>query len=687
MASGRVHGEGARAFSSAALRRRAGYTIAFCLVVAIGLGLTLHRLDEPVWEASHHGYVASEYPHNARNYLRFGYAHTGLGLVMDSGEVEPEGGFHYRVDHGFGLPVLISLAYALFGVHPWSARLVSVVLVTALCLLAALFTYRLSRHPIPPLIALWLCAAAPLQTYYGRLPSPHALCVLLSMAAFYAYWRWFTTRRAGYLAGIVAALVAGAFTDWIVYFAFPPILLHYLVFVRPRRGSWIVAFCVAPFALFGLYLAWVYAIAGEELAVGLLSTFLRRSGDVAEGGESFTRLQSLGTLAVRAGRWLTWPAVGAACAGWVSWSRRTAEGPRLTPERGIVAAMLLFGLLHNLMFLNRVMVHEFIMLRQFVVPVGVSAALALWWGLRRLPVSRPVQGVLLAGLAGATLLQSLSVYDEAHRRGIPYLPEVYVATELARTVPADGCFLDAADLDADLAGPRAYATADRAVIEVSTIADLRAAGRGCAIAVAANSGRTAAGLRAHLVEHHPAREVMDFTLFDLHESRSSVLADHPPIDHPRTADFGEIEFLGFTAQTEVVLLGAPASWIARYFNRHVDLAPHRITTHRVDNYWRRTTAGPTATDHDLVTIFTAEGERPFHLARRDQGLDRLYPSSRWPVGQVIRESFDLYLTQDTPTGTYRMGILARPAGTGSQDLAELQERTVEVGQLEIRGGG
>jgi len=109
------------------------YGLFFGLLILANMGLSGYRLNESAWEGYHHGFIFTEYPHNALNYVRFGYGATRLGLVMDYG-MRPAGqtstspcdtavavagwdGRYYRVDHGFLTSLLISFSYRLFGVR------------------------------------------------------------------------------------------------------------------------------------------------------------------------------------------------------------------------------------------------------------------------------------------------------------------------------------------------------------------------------------------------------------------------------------------------------------------------------------------------------------------------------------------------------------------------------------------
>jgi 4-amino-4-deoxy-L-arabinose transferase-like glycosyltransferase len=220
------------------------------------MGLICYRIAEPLWEGGHHGFVMSEYPHNALNYLRFGYKETKLGLVMNYGDQKPVDGFSYRVDHPMLTSVLISLAYRAFGVSPWSARMFPAIFALGTSFLTWVLSHQLLKNRWSALVALIVCALSPMITYYGRMPAPHNLSAFFALAFFYFYWRWFVTKSDRHFILSLLVFSAGAYTDWIIYFAAPAVVIHYLIF-RKRERDWkrVLILALIPFVLFSLYIA------------------------------------------------------------------------------------------------------------------------------------------------------------------------------------------------------------------------------------------------------------------------------------------------------------------------------------------------------------------------------------------------------------------------------------------------
>ena len=288
--------------------KKVAFWTAVAATLLVSAALIVYRLDEPLWEGGHQGYMMTEYPHNALNYLRFGYVGTKLGLVMDYGPVVPDDGFDCRTDHPILSALLISFVYHLFGVSDWGSRLAFVLITLGGSLATLLLAVSLLGNRWTALMALIFCALSPATIFYGRMPESHTIAVSGTMFVFLLYWLWFTTERWQYLVGLCVAFVLSANMDWIAYFAVPAILLHYLL--AAERPSWrfVAGFAVLPFVLVAVYLAFAFAVKGVGAFDELWRTLLFRTLSVRESGTyAFTWRQFWNTFYERTDYWLTTP--------------------------------------------------------------------------------------------------------------------------------------------------------------------------------------------------------------------------------------------------------------------------------------------------------------------------------------------------------------------------------------------
>lgn len=692
------------------------------VVLLLYLGLSSYRLAEPVWEAGHHGYVLAEYSYNALNYLRYGYIRTRLGLVMNSAGSDPQKGFHYRVDHGPLTSLIMSFSYRIFGVHEWSARLPAVLLSLGTVVVTFLLMRDLTGNRWSALLALFFCALVPVQTYYARLPAPHTLAVFFCVLVFYVYWRWFTTGQAGYLAGIFIVLTLGAYTDWIAYFTVMPMLIHYLVFCQGQR-NWrlVIALTLSPLVLFASYTLWTCWLTNgalQKLWAHLLYKTASQTTDEVLWAKSVFTARELWDRILRFSKyWLTTPMLTLAI-GWLVGFGRTIIRHRVSPAQGLIAALFLFGLSHNAVFVNRIYHHDMIMLGHLVPVFAIAAASALTWLVshhwRRHPL--PVTVAMLT-IGSLFVEQSVGAFRGGHK-GNGIIPEIYyIGQALNETVAEGGKVLDASDLVSIGGFFRWLTIADRDRVILKTEekpttappsdplqdaeakSDIKSVDKLVkfidnnpaikAIVVNNDSATVDTASRKYLVEHYPRQDLLGYSIFAFNQSGSSVLVQNPSIEHPARINFGDqIEFLGFDMESVITRQDSQIGWLERYFSPHAEFLPQHRTTFRVVNYWRRLTAD--LNDYTLITQFDSQIGPLYRLEQPYAGLDDLYPTSLWPPGQIIREEFEMEVPPNYPSLKYAMWVGVKVkngadylAPQGS-DLPLDEDNRVRVGEIDIQ---
>ena len=243
-----------------------------------------------------------------------------------------------------------------------------------------------------------------------------------------------------------------------------------------------------------------------------------------------------------------------------------------------------------------------------------------------------------------------------------------------------GTYLDAAHLYNSLQSPAPLAIADRKVARVKSLEELESAlsaTKQPELLVIENSEAAELALRTYLVENYSRNEVFGYSLFTFNGSRSNTLVEAPTISTQTQISFkGTIEHLGFNYS---ISRGKPYQTISlldRYLNRHVHLMPSFLATVEIEHYWRI----PRQLVEDLK--FTTELESIDHpdyrITADYPGLDKLYPTSSWPIDRIIRDDFKLVIPRDAPPGRYRLLIGVAPPG-GSPLLVDSQTVTFGAG--------
>lgn len=655
------------------------YWLIVILLLLGSISIMAYRLDEPVWEISHHGFHLVEYPHNALNYLRFGYWNTSLGMVMNYGPQPPSHGFDYRLDHPPMIALLISLSYQLFGVHNWAARLVPLSLTTGTIILTFLLARQLTTNRWAALIALIFCAFSPTYLFYGRMPAPHNLAVFFCMAAFYCYWRWFVSRKQFFLVSLAGMLFMGVATEWTAYFTVAPILIHYLVFVKPPRNwKFIICLAIAPILLFAFYILWAYWLDGDDSLHYLWHRFLDRTVSVGSFANTYTLSEAWITFYKRSHLWLTSP-VFLLSVIWLGISGWQMLNWKLSPQAGLVMALFLFGFSHNVLFTNLVLVHDFAMFYHIVPACAIVASLSLAWIIASSNSNKrtALVGIVLGVVLYIFVEQAGGVVTDQHNRKANDLPEYDVGRTINTMVSDTGQYFNAAGLN----WPRSLVIADRPVIDIRTFKEFtQRLNHKVEAIVAKNTADLQFEFRDHLLRHHPRTEVAGYSIFELGETGSNVLVEQPIIEHPRHLVFGDqIEYLGFDL-TEIVYRQDEAipDWQS-YLNRYPELLPQYRTTFQVVNYWRK--LNESSQDYKLLTHFEAQFEGTYRLESAYNGLDDIYPTSDWPVGQIIREAFEITVPPSYPSQKYDMWVSVRE---NNNNFLSNELKQVKVGQLDIR---
>jgi hypothetical protein len=669
--------------------RRVLYWVTFTCILLCSAILICYRIDEPLWESGHHGFHMAEYPHNARNYLRFGYLTTRLGLVQNYGNREPAGRFSYRVDHPMLLTVLISYACRIFRAHEWSARLFPVILSLGTSVATFLLALHMSGNRWNAMAALVFCGLSPMITYYGRLPAPHNASLFFSLVFFYLYWRWFVTERSGYLITAFVMLTAGAFADWIAYFAVAPILVHYLVFSGKQwKWSVTIALVLSPFLLFASYVLYVYWLVGVGSLQALWGTLLARTGSSVGLTAPLTVAGVWEVSYRRSVYWLTTPVL-VLFLGWFIRFCRMLVSRKVSASQGLVFALLVFGSSFSLVFTNLAMVHDFVMFYQLAPVFAVASASALTWIVAR--YSQRATILITTAIVMVFSLfakQSLGAFCTEHSKDVPHTEVYYVGKALAKVVSDTGSYIDAVEFPHHLA-LRMRATADRSFRSVETLDDfVRLEDNPTYEAIIVdNSDGTEAELREYLTERYPRTDVSGYSIFELDQDGSDTVVGNPHIENPYRITFqDQIEFLGYDIDRVVYQKDEQIEWVERYLTQYAELLPQNRTIFRVVNYWRKITDEPI--DYTLRTQFDAHNGQLFRLEQEYGGLDDLYPTVYWPTNQIIREEFEIVVPAEHPSLNYGMWVsVERDARwylfPEASQVADATNR-VRVGQVYVR---
>ena len=671
---------------------RRWYAPALFVVLVTAAWLSSYRLAEPAWEMKHHGYILSEWSHNAANYLRFGLE-TRTGLVMDYGWLKPGNGFTYRIDHPPLTSLVIALSYAIFGIHEWSARLAPLLFSLALATLVFLFVRRIAGVGWA-LLATVFAAFSPGFLFYARLPVPHVLAMPFVLATFLAYREWTVTGERKYLTSLWVLFAVGCWTDWIVYFVMPWLLIHYLLFhyrARPDLRFLLIGLSL-PFALFASHLVWAWLVGGTEPLRQLMQIFLWRSAAVAHSTAHKVG-STWGDLYKLSYSWVVLYLTSTMLSLALVWSATfvvRVVNRRVLADDFLVLCLFSYGLVHSIAFRNRIYFHDYLTAFQWLPFVAIAGAL----GVRSLvhlftPRWRAGASIVLIPLMLWVFLLPLPArLNGLHREQLR--PDFYlVGRQVADTVPREAKVMLSFRPDIRLAY---YMDRPWGVVTTEAAFDaLLAKDPAYSHYLFSSGSAIEEALRRRLIAGCEATLYDGYALFDLRSGRGNTLTTElPPATQRVNVRFGDdLMLLGCDIDPAEVVSAPGPTWWQKHFNAHAEWMPGHNAVSGVTYSWQA--MKPLERDYEIRARFVADYEGEHVMDQAHEPVSGFYPTSLWGVGEIVREGYEVRVPADYPPLRYVLRLSVVDKSTGEalpvREVGlgrRIGEDEVEVGVVEVQ---
>jgi len=190
----------------------------------------------------HDGFNGATFSMSAVNMLRFGLVATRAGPTRVYWERYPPKETRYYSSKPYGHPLLVTAAYALFGVSERVGRSVS--LVFCLALIGLLFFFGLEVGAAAGgLVAAGSAASLPMMHQFGpmltgQIPS------LVFVLGFYCSYTWYLRTGAlssSLVAAFFVSLVGGGLLDWHIFVHLPVVVMH-LAWTRRHEPKRVLKF-------------------------------------------------------------------------------------------------------------------------------------------------------------------------------------------------------------------------------------------------------------------------------------------------------------------------------------------------------------------------------------------------------------------------------------------------------------
>lgn len=239
------------------------YTKALWLILLLGIGLRLYRIDGPF--SDWHQYRQFDTAAIARNF-------SADSLNIFYPRVDWRGNSPGYVEVEFqAFTFLVAALYRAFGVHEWLARALNILLYV----LTAILLYKMAGRVFNRLAGLFAAgfySILPLSFSVSHNFQPDTFMVLCTLAGIYYFWIWTEEGRLPALAiSAAATAIAAMIKPFCLYAAVPLIYLCWRKFgwrFLARPVLWIyAAFVVAPMAAWYLHAYHLWEIYGNTFGI------------------------------------------------------------------------------------------------------------------------------------------------------------------------------------------------------------------------------------------------------------------------------------------------------------------------------------------------------------------------------------------------------------------------------------
>jgi len=142
-------------------------------------------------------------------------------------------------------------------------------------------------------------------------------------------------------------------------------------------------------------------------------------------------------------------------------------------------------------------------------------------------------------------------------------------------------------------------------------------------------------------------------------------------------------FLGYNVE-EVSQKKQGPSWIEKYLNAHAELMPEHRAFFRITYFWR--CLKEMEKDYTLVTQFEGRHGKTYRLDQSHQGVNGVYPTSMWQVGEVIGEGYQVEVPADYPPIRYALWVGVQDGGEKLEvvnDVETDEGDRARLGEIEV----
>jgi len=337
----------------------------------------------------------------ARNFVRYGYRRTRLGLVRDGGPLASREEIHYYIHSSPFFPLVASLPLRLLPIREWSGRAVGIAhVIVALYLFMAICRRLWGKRIAEMASVLWVLT--PMYAYFGRILDHVMANSAYMLAAVFGYVLWLEQGRRRHFVFACVFVWISAYNSFEGIFLALCLCVHGWVYgSRPRR-AWLAALPVLAVAAQALIVGHIALLVGVDRMVADFSATWLRKGIA---GPAFS--QYLAQQAKWA--WFYWTPVPVVLGlVWVGDMIRSRRRPSCGD--GLILAFGVKAVAAGLVLRGHAATHEFFHFNMLPWCVAAAALVVERIG------SRVPRRVWRAALVGLTAFVGLTRLDDVHAR-------------------------------------------------------------------------------------------------------------------------------------------------------------------------------------------------------------------------------------------------------------------------------
>jgi hypothetical protein len=159
-----------------------------------------------------------------------------------------------------------------------------------------------------------------------------------------------------------------------------------------------------------------------------------------------------------------------------------------------------------------------------------------------------------------------------------------------------------------------------------------------------------------------------------------IIFQNPQVKYPAEVNFdGKLMFLGYNVE-EVIQKKRGPSWLEKYLKGPAKPLPEHRTFFHITYFWQ--CLEEIEKDYTLVTQF--EGHT-YRIDQSHQGVNGVYPTSKWRAGEMIGEEYQVEVPADYPPIRYALWVGVQD-GEGLEVVGDVEtdeEDRVRLGEIEV----